>query len=320
MREYRNWIKKSLLIMVAIVSGLMTWHGDSDAFAGEQVGPRPTRHDPKYADDEKAIMTAQAAYIKAFNTGDAKALAAFWASDGEFEGADAKSIKGRDAIAKDFAAFFAETKGLKLDVHTNSLRFVNSDVALESGTSRVTGPDRMVNATTYHVVHAKRDGQWQLESVRESAYTPSSNYELLSGLEWLIGNWSAKNAGRTLEVACEWTAKRNFILRKYSLKEADGNVKTGMQVIGWDPVAGGVRSWVFDSDGGFGSESWTKDGKKWVLEATGVTRDGAQIMATNILTPVDHDNFTWQSVRRSLNDVRLPDTEIIKVNRVKAKN
>ena len=101
-----------------------------------------------------------------------------------------------------------------------------------------------------------------------------------------------------------------IILRKYTLKNNEGTTRSGIQIIGWDPVAAGIRSWTFDSDSGFGSEQWTKDGKNWVLEATGVTRDGAQTAATNILSPIDHDHFTWQSVRRSLDQVRLNDTAL----------
>jgi hypothetical protein len=82
---------------------------------------------------------------------------------------------------------------------------------------------------------------------------PSSNYEQLRSLEWMVGNWVAKSSGQSLELSCEWTAKRNFLLRKYILKNADGPIKTGMQIIGWDPVEGEIHSWVIDSDAGFGS-------------------------------------------------------------------
>ena len=37
-----------------------------------------------------------------------------------------------------------------------------------------------------------------------------------------------------------------------------------MQVIGWDPAAKQVRSWVFDSGGGIGEGIWTKQGDKWI--------------------------------------------------------
>ncbi len=131
--------------------------------------------------------------------------------------------------------------------------------------------------------------------------------------------WTAKTGDQTLTLTCEWAEKRNFLNRKYSLKAADGTLRTGLQIIAWDPILGKIRSWVFDADGGFGSEIWTRDGKRWVQEATAVTRDGGQTASTNVLTQLDHDNFTWQSVERSLNQVRLPDTALVKVSRVKSK-
>src|SRR5207248_1677885 len=151
------------------------------------------------ADDEKAIQATQAAYVKAFNAGDAKALAAFWAPDGEFTDAEGRSFRGRAAIEKEFAAFFADAKGAALEVTTDSLRFVAPGVALENGTTRLTrSSDGAASVSAYNIVHTKRGGQWLLASVREAAYAPSSNYERLRDLEWLVGTWSAKNGGQTL--------------------------------------------------------------------------------------------------------------------------
>jgi uncharacterized protein (TIGR02246 family) len=307
-------------ISAAAAGGFLAFRSTGRALGDERVGAMPSPSDRKTAEDEKAIQKNQTAYVKAFNVGDAKGTAAFWAVDGEFVDVEGKSFKGRSAIAKEFASFFPDSKELTLSVSTDSLRFLSPDVALESGTSRVTrASDGASNVTSYQIVHAKRDGQWQLASVRESTHVPSSNYEQLRGLEWLVGNWASKSSGRSMELSCEWTAKRNYLLRKYAFKSTDGTTKTGIQIIGWNPVAGMIRSWIFDSDGGFGSERWTRDGKRWILEATGITRDGAQFIGTNILTPIDHDNFNWQSVSRSLNQVRVPDTAIIKATRVKVK-
>jgi uncharacterized protein (TIGR02246 family) len=324
MSMQRNW-GRALLVAAAIASagvgGFLAVRSTGPVLADEQVGVIPSLAGAKNTEDEKVILKNQAGYVKAFNAGDAKALAAFWAADGEFVDTEGKPFKGRSAIAKEFASFFAESKGLKLEVNTDTIRFISPGVALESGTSRVTRTsDGASNVTSYHVVHIKKDGQWQLASVREGPHVSSSSYEQLRSLEWMIGNWSAKNGAQSLELSCEWTAKRNFILRKYTLKNADGTAKSGVQIIGWDPLAGGIRSWIFDSDGGFGSERWTKEGKKWFLEASAVTRDGAQAAATNILTPLDHDHFNWQSVRRALNQARLPDTPLILATRVKAKS
>ena len=44
----------------------------------------------------------------------------------------------------------------------------------------------------------------------------------------------------------------------------------GVEVIGWDPAEKVYRSWVFDSQGGFGSAVWTEgEGDKWIRRLTG---------------------------------------------------
>jgi uncharacterized protein (TIGR02246 family) len=323
MRAHWSWNKvvfAAAALVAAGAGGFLAVRTGAPASGGERVGHAPSATDPATAADRKAILKTQTAYVKAFNAGDAKKLAAFWAPDGEFVDAEGDSFKGRDAIEKEFAAFFAESKGAKLEITTESLRFISPGVALESGTSRLTrSADGPTDTAAYNIVHTKRDGKWLLTSVRELSYAPATNYEHLRDLEWLVGKWTAKSGGRSLTLTCEWTAKRNFLTRKYELKEADGSIRTGIQIIGWDPMVGEIRSWVFDSDGGFGDERWTRDGKRWVLEASAVTRDGAEAAATNVLTRLDHDHFTWQSIQRSLNEVRLPDTALITVTRVKGK-
>jgi uncharacterized protein (TIGR02246 family) len=323
MRAHWRWsnvLFATAVLAAAGAGGFVAVRATGQALNGEKIGQAPIAKDLATAEDEKALQTIRAAYTKAFNSGDAKALATFWAQDGEFVDAEGKSYRGRSAIEKEFKDFFAKEKGLALEINTDTLRFVSPDVALESGSARVTRlADGAASSAAYTIVHTKRDGKWLMASVREAPYAAASNYERLRDLEWLVGNWKAEHSGQTMEMNCEWTAKRNFLTRKYTLTSAEGKSKTGLQIVGWDPVAGKIRSWVFDSDGGFGSEWWTRDGKRWVLEATAVTRDGAAATAVNVMTLLDHDNFNWQSVRRDLNQVRLPDTALIKVTRVKAK-
>ena len=50
-----------------------------------------------------------------------------------------------------------------------------------------------------------------------------------------------------------------------------------------------------------------------MLDATGVFRDGSDTTAVNMITPIDANNFTWQSVKRTLDGVSLPDTPPVKV-------
>ncbi len=288
--------------------------------SGQTVTPRPAVANPGQAEDEKAIRAAAAAMTKAFNAADAKALAGLFAPAADYVDEEGQVFHGRAAIEREFAAGFAKQKGMTAELTIESLRFLGKDVALENGVCRIKpAAGGRGKASRYAAVRARGDGKWLLESVRESPYTSACNYEYLSELEWLVGDWTGKTADATVDMKCEWMANRNYLVRSFTVKNGAGTLSSGKQIIGWDPTAGRVRSWSFDSDGGFGSEFWAKDGKRWVLEARGVHRDGGQSVATNVVTPVDHDTFTWQSVGRRLDDVRLPDTAAVKVVRTKDK-
>ena len=93
---------------------------------------------------------------------------------------------------------------------------------------------------------------------------------------------------------------------------------TGGQIIGWDPKLGKIVSWHFDAQGGYGKDMWTKDGAKWVIEATGVLRDGSESSSVNIVTPLEPNSFTWQSIKRTLDGVSLPDVLPAKLVKVQA--
>ena len=101
------------------------------------------------------------------------------------------------------------------------------------------------------------------------------------------------------------------------VREKGKEVLTGRQIIGRDAAANVLRSWVFESEGGFGSGVWRRDGKQWVVESEGTDADGATTESVNILTPVDADVFTWQSKNRSADAEAQPDTLPVRVTRVK---
>jgi len=309
----------AMLIMLGIaVAGLSAYLiTGREAAADEEVGLRPRTINAAQAEDEKAIRKSTEAFMKAFNAGDVKAMMALWTPDGELVDVEGQVFRGRDAIEKMYVAHFANAKGSKIEITIDSIRFIGKDTAIEAGcaTARpATG--RAATSCRFTAVHAKRDGKWLMESVHESHYKTSSNYENLRDLEWLIGTWTANPPGGLVEMTCEWTANRNFILCKQATKKGDSVMATSTQVIGWDPLHGRIRSWDFDSEGGFGSELWTRDGQRWVLEATGVRRDATVTEAANVITQVDANAFTWQSIRRRVNGAEMPDTAVVKAVRV----
>ena len=70
--------------------------------------------------------------------------------------------------------------------------------------------------------------------------------------------------------AYRWTDNHRFILGQFTVQIAGKPAMTGTQRIGWDPLKKTIRSWVFDSEGGFAEGTWTLDGNKWVVKLTGV--------------------------------------------------
>lgn len=267
------------------------------------------------AADEQAIRATAEAYIKAFNAQDAQALAALWTIDGDYMDETGEIYKGREAIARRFADLFQEASPAKLEIDVESVSFLSPDVALENGTARVTPSQGEPTSARYTAVHVKRDGRWMLASVRDSAPIQESGPAKLKQLAWLIGQWTASGDDQSMQTKCEWIAGERFISRAYSISRGGKVVRSGLQIIGWDPLGGQIVSWQFDSEGGFGSGSWTRDGRRWLITSIGTLPDGTETLATNILAPLDADSFTWQSTGRVVGGATLPDTEPVKLTR-----
>jgi len=288
--------------------------------AAENRAATPASHPPR-EDDEKAIRATADDFIKAFNAADVKAIGALWAPDAEYTDESGQTFQGRAAIEEIYADLFKQHLGAMMTVKIESIRLLGPDVALEKGVARVKSPAGLADtAARYSVVHAKRNGKWTMVFGRDAPYVPASNEDYLKNLDWLIGDWNPEAKGMPLRLHFEWMAQRNFIKNTYTVTKDGQSTMTGGQIIGWNPKLGRIVSWHFDAQGGFGEDVWTKDGSKWVVEAHGVLRDGSESTAVNIVTPIDANSFTWQSIRRTLDGVGLPDTSPVKIVRVQASN
>jgi hypothetical protein len=89
----------------------------------------------------------------------------------------------------------------------------------------------------------------------------------------------------------------------------------GTQVIGWDAAQKRVRSWVFDSSGGFAEGLWTQDGERWIVKSNGTLVDGGKTSSVNIITRIDHNHLTWQSIGREVDGRLLPNIDPVTVVR-----
>ena len=267
--------------------------------------------------DDPSLRKLGQAYRAAFENADAKAVAALFAPDGDFIDASGRLVKGRDAIEKDYEAFFAASGKTQLKTRRVALRFLAPNVALVDGISEVVPPPAGPPVVShYTVVAVKKDGQWLMQHVRENLTHPPSHYEQLSALEWMIGNWSyggGNSKVRAVKMTCKWSKNKNYILRTHQLDLDGQGVVSGTQRIAWDPAARTIRSWLFTSAGDITEGVWYRDGKRWIVRASGTLHDGRRLTATNIITPVDAETFTFQSIERTLDGQPEPDVEIIEI-------
>ena len=266
--------------------------------------------------DEAAIRKAVQSYVAAFQLGDAKALARHWSNEGVYVSPSGQRFQGRAAIEKEFAAYFAESSGEQIEVSNPTIRFLTPSVAIEEGTARVTQAGEPPVESSYLAVHVKQGGAWRLDSVRETVIpTAPSHYEYLKDLEWMIGEWVDEDGNSSVETVCAWTKNKNFITRSFKVSIKDHIDIEGTQVIGWDPAAQSIRSWMFDSDGGFGDALWSRQGNRWTINASRTLNGGEKASAINVLTYVDDDHFTWQSTGREIDGELLPNIEAVTVVR-----
>ena len=259
------------------------------------------------------------AFIAAFEKGDAKAVASFWAENADYVDQTGREFKGRAAIEKMYEKFFAGKKGLKLNIIVSSARMVGTDVAIEDGITEVTSAESALpSSARFSAVLVKKDGEWYFESVRDSIPHPPSNAEHFDDLEWLLGEWTGEaEKGESARASYTWAENRNFIVSSFATTLDGVPVVGGTQWIAWDAVDKQIRSYSFYSGGGVGEAVWTKDGDTWNIKVNARTAAGKKASGTNIFKKTDNDHMTWQLTKLIVDGQAMPDAKPVKMLRVK---
>jgi uncharacterized protein (TIGR02246 family) len=322
-----TWRKRLTLVLVLVLSGgLLGLFGAVSlpfaqrADAGDKAAAKRKKAATSSSDtdnrkaDRAGIQAQRDSFLKAFEMGDARQVASFWTADGELIGDDGSVYRGRAAVEKAYRELLAQKGKRKAEIQSESLRFPSKDTAVEEGHFKVRVGSAETTISRYSVLYVREGGKWLMAIVREwPAETVS-----LQDLEWLIGTWVAKSVDAEIHTTYEWMWDKSFIRVQFTIRQKDRMLR-GFQMIGKDEASGKLRSWTFESEGGFGEATWSRDGKKWVLEAAGRLSDGSILTATNILIPLDQDSFTWQTVKRTVGDDEVEDLPPVKVTRVKRK-
>jgi uncharacterized protein (TIGR02246 family) len=259
-------------------------------------------------------------YAAAFNRGDAGVLAAFYTEDADQgDGEGIALLTGRAAISKQLKDYFLENKGAKIELLTASVRSLAPEVLMEKGESVVTRADGKTTRTNYMAIHVRRDGKWLIAHLTETpAQGAPSPYGHLQELEWMIGSWKDSSSEAEVLTTCRWATNKTFLTRSFSAKSKDRGELEGTEVIGWDPIKGHIRAWIFDSEGGFSEAVWTRDGERWLIQSVTTLPDGRKASAHSTVTHVSDDKYTWESTNRTLDGEVRPNVEKIEINRVKS--
>jgi uncharacterized protein (TIGR02246 family) len=281
---------------------------------GGQAGTPPVATDRPA--DRAAVQAATQQFARAFEKGDAAALAALFTETGEYHDDDGGAVRGRAALAKAYGEFFAKRVELKAEAKTGAVRFIGTDTAVEEGTLTVKAKDQPARAARYSALYARQGGQWLLATLKEWG-DDTTDRANLDDIAWLIGTWESSPGGVTARTTYEWAPNKAFIIARYTIAPKAGEQpQAGTQVIGVDPASGFIRSWTFDSDGGIGEATWTWDDGRWAINSEGTLPDGSAATAHNFLTKTGTDTFTWKSVKRTLNGEDQPDIGPVTVKRV----
>lgn len=267
------------------------------------------------AEELKAVLTS---YMDAFNKQDIKTLTTLWAEDGEHVDRETgEHVQGRDLIVKDLEEVFKTRPRTRLTGEASSVRLISPDVALVEGTATLTTPEEEPSPSGFSILLVKKEGKWVLSRIEETALpVPATPYDALKELEWLVGEWKDEAEDVQVTFSVRWAGSQSFLIRSYSVQHKDEVLHNGTQVIGWDPRGQQFRSWTFNSDGSFSTESWSKNEGDWLIKSAQTLADGEAASGTYVLSPVDENSFTLRLIGHEVEGELMPATEPVTIVRV----
>jgi hypothetical protein len=225
-------------------------------------------------------------------------------------------LKGRKEIEGRYQKQFDEWGNARVDNQVQSLEFPSETKAIALGLATVTTSKTPLLKLNYRAVFEKNGEGWQLVALSDAAERAApSHYEHLKDLEWLVGDWVDEDSNTKIETKGSWDPYKNFILQDFTVTVLNQVELKGKQIIGWDPIAKQIQSWVFDSDGGRGTGKWSKQKDNWVVESLFISPDGKKGSSTNVYSKITPQSYTWESQGREIQGELLPNLAPVTVHR-----
>lgn len=285
------------------------------SYAQPPVESKPATGQPGPDAEVQAILKH---YTEVYNKHDAKALSEFWAEQGSTtDSATGDRVVGRDAIKADFEATFKLNPKSRLSLNLKNFRYIKPDLLSICGEATITGAtDDDTNVVNFTTLLMKHGDKWQVEEATESPIaTPTTPYDGLKDLSWLVGSWKDQVEGMSVTSEIKWSDNRNFLLRRYTIESGNTAPMSGTQVIAWDPRSKTIRSWTFSHDGSFGEGAWSQAGTEWRVKFNHTNADGSLLSGMQIMTKTDADTVTVQVIGQEEDGEPQPNGPVIKMVR-----
>lgn len=270
--------------------------------------------------DQVEIKKVIDTYVEAFNQHDANKLSSLWAKDANYINLTTQeSYEGSDDLTDHFKQQFGEKGAEKLRVKVSTIYFPTPDEAIAKGLAEVDFKDKHLEKSAFLIQYAKENGIWLIKSFSINELNPSlSHFEQLKDINWLAGSWRDEDENIDVEYNYEWDKSKNFLTQHFTLSILGQEQLNGIQMIGWDPIEKKIHSWIFDSDGGFGESTWTKENENtWYSPVVFTLPQGGKATATHVYTKIDDDTYTFASENRDVEGKLLPNIGPFKIVRKK---
>mgnify|MGYP002784758767 CR=1 FL=1 len=263
-----------------------------------------------------AVMANVRAFTEAYNRRDVQAILALFADDCVLTELDGTTSKGLKALETELTDTFQGEPNAKISVSVDLLQMVAPDVIVEEGKTNYFPDGKTLTAEAdYQATHVKRGGRWVMTRVRTFNRVVLSPYDSLRELEWLIGDWVDEGSESLVEYSYRWDGEKTYLIGDFSVRVKGKKVITGTQRIGRDPLTKQIKSWVFDSEGGYAESLWSSTRDGWLMKLKGVRADGKVVSVTNQLVQDGKDRFRFDAADRVAGDDRMPNVSIVAVRR-----
>lgn len=248
-------------------------------------------------EDEKPFWESAQKFLDAYADRDAAAIGELFTVDAEFLDELRVRTSGREAIVARFEEAFEQSPDALVEsININGVRLLGNSVAIEEGTVIAS---ESANLPRYHnryvAIHKKGDDDvWRIAILKDFPREEMGRAEHLAQLSWMVGKWINEDSDSMVSTECDWSEDGNYLLRRFTVQMDDGRQMSGTQRTGWDSVHKKLRSWTFDSEGGFFSGFWTQTDDGWLLTSAGVSASGDTVTSTAIYKIIDAEMLTWQ--------------------------